>query len=267
MLYFILLLVAAALAGVVAALITASSLWAWVSTGLSVLALLVLAADWFRRRSRGGSPDTQAADVDSEGVDSDGEVEPESDSAPSADDESADEEDSEDESEQVTPGESESVVAAALPQDAAGTDEIASPPDEPGLVATEEDTISADTTSLDGVAAEEAGDHESIIDAAESRADNESEPAGAGSVPEVEPTGSEDIRLLAGLKAEVLVVDEYPRYHLGACGWLTERQTIPISVSEARDLGFTPCVRCAPDASLLANHRKRRKKFRAPADR
>lgn len=51
-----------ALGLVVAALITADSLWAWVSLGVSVLAAILLVIDWWRRRSAGDEParDTRA---------------------------------------------------------------------------------------------------------------------------------------------------------------------------------------------------------------
>nr|WP_228046325.1 hypothetical protein [Saccharopolyspora sp. HNM0983] len=50
--------------------------------------------------------------------------------------------------------------------------------------------------------------------------------------------------------AQVLVVDEYPRYHLPDCPWLRDRETIGLPFREAQELGFTPCARCAPYATL-----------------
>jgi hypothetical protein len=73
--------------------------------------------------------------------------------------------------------------------------------------------------------------------------------------PDEEPTDASDLLVVAGLSAEVRVVDEHPRYHLATCTWLGPRPTIPIAVSEARQLGFTPCARCGPDAILAARHR------------
>ena len=64
-----------------------------------------------------------------------------------------------------------------------------------------------------------------------------------------------DVEVVSELAAEVLVVDEYPRYHLTGCTWLADRETIPITVREARSLGFTPCARCTPDAHLAAAQR------------
>jgi hypothetical protein len=76
--------------------------------------------------------------------------------------------------------------------------------------------------------------------------------------PGEEPTDASDLLVVAGLSAEVRVVDEHPRYHLATCVWLGKRPTIPIPVAEARQLGFTPCARCAPDSVLAARHRAAR---------
>lgn len=76
--------------------------------------------------------------------------------------------------------------------------------------------------------------------------------------PGEEPTDAGDLLVVAGLNAEVRVVDEHPRYHLATCVWLANRPTIPLPVSEARQLGFTPCARCGPDGVLAARHRAAR---------
>lgn len=73
--------------------------------------------------------------------------------------------------------------------------------------------------------------------------------------PGQEATDEEDLRLVSGLEAQVLVVDERPRYHLGHCGWLRGRSTIALPAREARELGFTPCARCLPDATLAYRYR------------
>lgn len=73
--------------------------------------------------------------------------------------------------------------------------------------------------------------------------------------PGEEPTDASDLLVVSDLNVEVRVVDEHPRYHLANCTWLTSKATIPIAVSEARQLGFTPCARCGPDAVLAARHR------------
>ncbi|HEV7648163.1 MAG TPA: hypothetical protein VGP26_08385 [Actinophytocola sp.] len=76
--------------------------------------------------------------------------------------------------------------------------------------------------------------------------------------PGEEPTDAADLLIVTDLRAEVRVVDEHPRYHLATCGYLLDRPTLPLPVAEARQLGFTPCVRCGPDATLVARHRATR---------
>jgi len=188
-LYIVLVLVLAALGLLVTALITASSLWAWVSIGLSVLAGLILVADWLRRRRRAAAPPAPAAPAVSE-------PEPEPEPAAPA------------EEEQTT-----LIPAAGDLGDPADT-----PEPEPS------DASAEDETTPD-------------------------------SEPGVEETPEEDAALLADLEDEVVVVDEHPRYHLRTCPWLGPRDTIPIGVGEARQLGFTPCDRCRPNTTLVATHR------------
>ncbi|SHF33389.1 hypothetical protein [Streptoalloteichus hindustanus] len=73
--------------------------------------------------------------------------------------------------------------------------------------------------------------------------------------PAEEDTDAADVLAVAELADQVLVVDERPRYHLADCGWLADRPTIPLPVREARELGFTPCALCAPDAVLVGRRR------------
>ncbi len=76
--------------------------------------------------------------------------------------------------------------------------------------------------------------------------------------PGEEATDAADMLIVNDLSIEVLVVDEHPRYHLARCTWLSSKETIPLPVSEARELGFTPCARCGPDAELAKQHRASR---------
>ena len=94
------------------------------------------------------------------------------------------------------------------------------------------------------------------------------EPADVGGAaapidPNVEPgeedTDAADVIAVNDLADEVRVIDERPRYHLADCRWLAGRQTIPLPVTEARELGFTPCAVCTPDAKLAAKHRVARR--------
>jgi hypothetical protein len=73
--------------------------------------------------------------------------------------------------------------------------------------------------------------------------------------PVEEDTDAADLLLVCELTDEVLVVDERPRYHLAGCRWLGSKPTEPLPVKEARELGFTPCVSCGPDAELARRHR------------
>ena len=64
-----------------------------------------------------------------------------------------------------------------------------------------------------------------------------------------------DAALVATMDATVLVVDGRPRYHRPGCAHLRGRPTQPLPVSEAVELGFTPCSRCEPDTALIAGAR------------
>ncbi|MFB9926110.1 hypothetical protein ACFORO_13680 [Amycolatopsis halotolerans] len=201
MLYIVLLLVLAALGLLVTALITGTSLWAWVSIGLSVLAGLLLLVDWLRRRKRADADDAADSDTDSD-----------------ADADSAEEKD------EAAPAEEDAEQTALLP----ATGELGDPADVPEPKA-EKPASEGEPTS-------------------EAKAVRDTPPG-------VEETAPEDLEVVKELEDEVVVVDEYPRYHLVDCGWLSGRDTIPIGVGEARQLGFTPCARCGPDAVLAAAHR------------
>ncbi|MFG3340094.1 hypothetical protein [Glycomyces sp. NPDC048151] len=56
---------------------------------------------------------------------------------------------------------------------------------------------------------------------------------------------------LMRLDTEVAVVDGRPRFHHSACAHLTGRDHEPLAVSEALELGFTPCAMCEPVSRLL----------------
>jgi len=79
---------------------------------------------------------------------------------------------------------------------------------------------------------------------------------GAGAAePAEEGTDAADALIVADLPDEVRVLDERPRYHLAACEWLGGRASLGLPVSEARQLGFTPCAVCGPDSALAAKKR------------
>lgn len=77
----------------------------------------------------------------------------------------------------------------------------------------------------------------------------------ASSEPGEEDTDAADALVVSESEASVVVVDERPRYHLDDCVWASRYDTIPVPVREARELGFTPCGLCEPDATLAARER------------
>ncbi|MPY79134.1 MAG: hypothetical protein GEV04_11695 [Actinophytocola sp.] len=198
MLSLVLILVLGALALLVTALITASSLWAWFSIGASALAAVVLFLDWLRRRGR------ERKAVAAEGAE-----------------ETSDEADD---------------SAATGDEDTADTADTGA-----------DETDTADTAEPTPVPSE-------LEPTAVTWHDDPHSPPGE------EDTDAADLLLVSELDDEVLVIDEQPRYHLPECGWLVDKDTIPITVSEARELGFTPCARCGPDAAVVARARKKQKR-------
>lgn len=70
--------------------------------------------------------------------------------------------------------------------------------------------------------------------------------------PPVQQVAPVDAARVARLAIEVLVVDGRPRYHLAGCQHLLGRESEPLPVGEAVELGFTPCSLCEPDTALLA---------------
>ncbi len=74
--------------------------------------------------------------------------------------------------------------------------------------------------------------------------------------PTVQQVSSADAARVSQLSTEVLVVDGRPRYHLSGCVHLLGRDSEALPVSEAVELGFTPCGLCEPDSALLAEVRR-----------
>lgn len=65
-----------------------------------------------------------------------------------------------------------------------------------------------------------------------------------------------DAARVARMSADVLVIDGRPRYHVAGCVHLLGRPFEPLPVSEAVELGFSPCGLCEPDSALLADARR-----------
>jgi hypothetical protein len=237
-------LVVAALGLLVAALVTADSAWAWASIGLSVLAGLLLLTDWLRRRAK--RPAVMATGELGESLEPDGPQEPEEPA----------EDATEDTAEHVR-GELLAETTAAAIEDVTGITEDVE--QTAMLPATGE---LAGTTDLDSVDREADREVDRRVDREPEPGAELGEPAGPAAEndePGEEQTGAEDLLVVAELEEPVLVVDELPRYHLTGCTWLTGRDTIPLAVAEARELGFTPCARCGPDAKLTEDYRTRGK--------
>lgn len=244
MLYLVLGLVLAAFGLLIAALTTANTLFAWASVAVSVVAAGLLVLDWVRGRRR-VAEDTPAGA--SEAVS----ARPE----PPFGDE--------------TPPLSESVpngpVRAEPAFQAFSEPEPASEPDW-----ADDEPIPAVAERTPEAPAEEPADSPAERRAAraanrptERRAERPSQPpeklaAEEAGEPEEEQTDAADLLVVSDLRDEVRVVDEHPRYHLASCTYLRDKPTLPLPVAEARQLGFTPCVRCGPDATLAARHRATR---------
>jgi hypothetical protein len=208
-LYIVLVLVLAALGLLVAALITANSLWAWVSIGVSILAGVILVVDWLRRRSKRSAGATSSKQ----------------------------------------PSEDVDKVVAELPeQDETPVEAVAQTELLPAI-----GELDASVTAIVVPVADEDGE-----DADSEEAETTPARLNEDGDPGEEQTDAADLLIVSELDDEVVVVDEFPRYHVTECDWLVDRDTIPIGISEARQLGFTPCVRCGPDAQLAREHRHKR---------
>ncbi len=271
MLYLVLGLVLAAFGLLITALTTANTLFAWLSVVVSVLAAGVLVFDWLAGRRRKWDAEDAADDDHSARLERPlgDESRPLTETVQEAREEPARE------PERAGPGRTapagraparerveraHTEPAAALLADEPATPDTPAAPAEPvhnGEPAREpvvepvvepvrEPVGEPDREPADGRYARLAG-----------RQPRE-EPVADEGEPGEEQTDASDLLAVADLGYEVRVVDERPRYHLATCRYLHDKPTIPLPVSEARQLGFTPCVRCGPDATLAARHRATR---------
>jgi len=74
--------------------------------------------------------------------------------------------------------------------------------------------------------------------------------------PAEEDVSAPDALRVVDLLDEVMVVDGRPRYHLPDCAHLAGRDAVPLTISEAREAGFTPCSLCKPDSTLAESSRR-----------
>jgi hypothetical protein len=233
-LYIVLALVLAAFGLLLAALTTAETLWAWISVVVSVAAAALLVMDWLksRRAKRAADEPGRLKAVTVGGTSHHGDE-------PGPDDLAGDLPSGTFPPVPPSNFDFEPPVRAELPTDIGFPSDVGEAPvDE-----------RAERTEVTEAVAEDRG--ENRVD------DSPDAPDLTAGEPGEEPTDASDLLVVAGLSAEVRVVDEHPRYHLATCVWLANRPTIPLPVSEARQLGFTPCARCGPDSVLAAKHRAR----------
>lgn len=254
MLYLVLILVLVALGLLVTALITANSLWAWFSIGLSLVAAMALFLDWLRRRKSETAEATEPAETEAESEEA-GTPEGEAVTADATGGEAGEPgaEDPEATAADAKAAETGAALAAMVARE--GTPESTAEEDEgtegPEAAQRPEEAPAERTVAADAVSA----DTTDTADAADT--DGRDDLAG---VPAEEGTDAADLLIVCELEDQVIVVDEHPRYHLAECRWLADHDTIPIAVSEARELGFTPCARCGPDAKLAERVRKKKRK-------
>ncbi|GAB3858880.1 hypothetical protein ACFPIJ_19825 [Dactylosporangium cerinum] len=70
--------------------------------------------------------------------------------------------------------------------------------------------------------------------------------------PPIQPSSAADIARVSTMTDEVLVIDGRPRYHVRGCVHLLGRESEPLPIGEAVELGFTPCSVCEPNDAVLA---------------
>lgn len=222
LLWAVLVLVLGAFALVVAALVTSRTSWAWGSVAASGTAAGLLVADWVAARHRRPAEQPPRVTHDPRA----GQGEP--------------------------AGRAGDDLAEARHDD--GVVDDADPLSAPSTGATADD---GDASAADDPA-DDVPDDTDVSDDTADPADRQ--PAPPVPEPHVEPAeehaDAADAIAIADLDAIVRVIDERPRYHVASCRWVGDRETIDIELAEARELGFTPCAVCRPDATLAARARR-----------
>lgn len=104
------------------------------------------------------------------------------------------------------------------------------------------DTERAGEAGPDAAAAEPAGDDAGDL------VDDEEDPPDE---PIAELLMASEVNRLSNMDSEVLVVDGRPRYHLNGCPHLEDKDSQPLPVSEAIELGFSACSLCSAATALL----------------
>lgn len=242
-----LLLVLAAAGVLVASVLAGEPQWAWISVGCSGLAGVLLLAERFRRKraSSGGARPRHALTrrARRRGKEEKSDAASEASTATMAP--VARSEDSADVStEAVGDARGEQPEVSAAGDGVTGASEAAAAAS--GAAVTETSTLPASGSGDTAEAADAADSAEPEPDDADV-----AEPESSDVEPDEEATDAADVVLVSEAEAQVVVIDERPRYHLESCAWLGSRETIPLPVREARELAFSPCARCEPDATLV----------------
>jgi len=134
----------------------------------------------------------------------------------------------------VRPGDSSMQTGSSIPTGSESTTDTAS--EDAGLIAAGRDGMASAAPAFDDRYDDDDGFDDEI-------------PADE---PAAESVSLDDAARVAALSQEVLVIDGRPRYHLPHCVHLMGRDSEPLPIAEAIELGFTPCALCEPDTNLLA---------------
>jgi hypothetical protein len=110
--------------------------------------------------------------------------------------------------------------------------------------------LAAEALAAEPVAAQpEEPDEPALLDEDDEDEDDDEDPPDE---PAAELLMASEESRLATLDNEVLVVDGRPRYHLSGCPHLEDKESQPLPVSEAIELGFTACSLCGAATVLLS---------------
>ncbi len=250
-----LLLILVAVGLLVAGVLSSSNVLIIASIVATVIAAIVLILGV--RQSANGADDEEDYDVESDEADTSGGFETGGSRRDTPSDARSHPDRSSDRGDGLTAGAgatprggtiTDEAVASVIPSQ--GGSRLESAPDLAGSDAADEFDAPAQFAAAESVAAESIG-AESI--GAESIADMDEDPPDEPSAEMTTPTNAARIAMLA---SEVLVIDGRPRYHVLGCVHLLGRESEPLPVGEALELGFSPCGMCEPDSALLAEARR-----------
>jgi hypothetical protein len=260
-LYLVLGLVLAAFGLLIAALTTANTLFAWISVAVSVLAAGLLVTDWVLGRRRAVRDGVAEAPPQAEGPAEGPAGEPAAGAAqrpladqtpPFTETSRSGDDQARREAGRPDPAEVAATVATDEPADERGGEPDPEPVEEP---AKEPAAPAASVAEPVAEPPERPVERTTAPPVEEPSRQAQEHAAVETGEPGEEQTDAADLLVVADLRDEVRVVDEHPRYHLSRCTYLRDKPTIPLPVAEARQLGFTPCERCGPDAVIAAKYR------------